>query len=54
MKQKMYGSGIASGWTASFRIPAVQDLSLLHSVKPPIQWVPGDLSLGGGLKRPGR
>jgi hypothetical protein len=51
--------GIATGCTAGVRFLTVaRDFSLLHRVKtgseptqPPIQWVPGALSVG--RKRPG-
>jgi hypothetical protein len=51
------GDGIATGWTARVRFPAVQDFSLLRVVQtggltqPSIQWVRGTLS--AGVKRPG-
>jgi hypothetical protein len=44
--------GIATGWTAGVRSPAVQDFSLLHSFQRlgpnqlPVQWVRGALSPG--------
>jgi hypothetical protein len=48
-----------TGWTVGVRFPVVQNFSLVHSVQmalgptqPPIQWVPGVLSLV--LKRLGR
>jgi uncharacterized membrane protein len=47
------GIGIATGWTARVRFPAVQDFLFTASrpalgpTKPPIQWVTGALSPGG-------
>jgi hypothetical protein len=40
--------GIATGWTALVRFPAVQDFSLLHSAQTGsgAQWLPGAISQG--------
>jgi hypothetical protein len=45
------GVGIATGWTGRVRCPALQDLSLLHSVQTGSGTHPASYLMGAGATR---